>query len=243
MCALAIYPPFPQILKDCASKVGKFKDKLDERKHVEREQTAVNELSKQHEAERKAAMEEFDKQRKKALEEAAKQKKMHEASVKMMVKDMETLKADFKTRSAKVCMMRGLVAMNAPETLEVSAESDTPGAFFPRRVDEFNGTVKKLESRGGSAVDDLRKKHEKEMAEHTRDWNKKYNEMLKERLDAEEELRVEMEKFVEKTKKDAELDLKRRLKVAEGEMKEKFDQEAAMDQQRVCSPRGRGLDS
>jgi chromosome segregation ATPase len=87
-----------QILKDCASKVSKFKDKLEERKHVEREQTAVNQLLKQHEAEKKAAMEEFEKMRKKAQEEAAKQKKVHEAGVKMMVKDMESMKADFKTR-------------------------------------------------------------------------------------------------------------------------------------------------
>ena len=55
-----------QILKDCASKVSKFKDKLEERKHVEREQTAVNQLLKQHEAEKKAAMEEFEKMRKMA---------------------------------------------------------------------------------------------------------------------------------------------------------------------------------
>ena len=30
----------------------------------------------------------------------------------------------------------------------------------------------------GSALDDLRKKHEKELADHDRDWSKKYNDML-----------------------------------------------------------------
>ena len=46
---------------------------------------------------------------------------------------------------------------------------------------------------------------QKELAEHVRDSNLKYNEMLKERLDAEEELRSELDKALEKAKQDAQV--------------------------------------
>ena len=62
-------------------------------------------------------------------------------------------------------------------------------ADFKERIDEFNATVKRLESAGGSQVDELVAKHKREMEAHVQAANLKYNEMLRERLDAEEELR------------------------------------------------------
>jgi hypothetical protein len=61
-----------QILKDCAGKINKFKDKLEERKAVEKEQKCVDELVKQHEAEKKAALSEFEAYKKRSEEVLAK---------------------------------------------------------------------------------------------------------------------------------------------------------------------------
>mmetsp|Transcript_29642 Transcript_29642/g.74551 ORF Transcript_29642/g.74551 Transcript_29642/m.74551 type:complete len:180 (+) Transcript_29642:72-611(+) len=126
------------ILRDCSGKINKFKDRLDERKAVEREQKCVDELAKRHEEEKKEALLEWQGIRKDLLAENAKLKKQHEAGVKMMVKDIEGIKSEFK-----------------------------------KRVDAFNETVKKLEKRGGSTVEDMKAKHQREIADHVKEANLK----------------------------------------------------------------------
>jgi len=55
------------------------------------------------------------------------------------------------------------------------------------------------------------------MSDHTRDWNAKYNDMLKQRLDAEEELRVELEAQMEAARKEAQAEALQKVKTVKEE--------------------------
>ncbi len=90
---------------------------------------------------------------------------------------------------------------------------------FKKRVDEFNAAIKKMESQGGSQVQDLIAKHKKEMAEHVTANNAKYNEMLKERMNAEDKLQEEVDRLkrelaaaAAKAMKDAEAEIAKRVR-------------------------------
>ena len=90
---------------------------------------------------------------------------------------------------------------------------------FKKRVDEFNAAIKKMESQGGSQVQDLIAKHKKEMAEHVTANNAKYNEMLKERMNAEDKLQEEVDRLKKelaaaaaKAMKDAEAEIAKRVR-------------------------------
>jgi len=83
------------ILKDCADKVGKFRDKLEAKKAVEKEQLAVNELVKQHEAEKKAALDEFGEFKKTAERKINASK----SQVDGMTQEMEKMKVETKNPS------------------------------------------------------------------------------------------------------------------------------------------------
>ena len=120
-----------QILKDAYTKINTFKDKLEARKEVEKQQQAVDEFKLQHEREKKEALAAF-----------------------------EAYKGKVKTREEQIKSECEDKVNKAAETLEqVKSE-------FKKRVDEFNAAVKKMEAAGGSQVEDLKKRHQKELADH-----------------------------------------------------------------------------
>jgi hypothetical protein len=120
-----------QILKDAYTKMNTFKEKLEARKEVEKQQQAVDEFKLQHEREKKEALAAF-----------------------------EAYKSKVKTREEQIKSECEDKVNKAAATLEqVKSE-------FKKRVDEFNAAVKKMEAAGGSQVEDLKKRHQKEMADH-----------------------------------------------------------------------------
>ena len=120
-----------QILKDAYTKMNTFKEKLEARKEVEKQQQAVDEFKLQHEREKKEALAAF-----------------------------EAYKSKVKTREEQIKSECEDKVNKAAATLEqVKGE-------FKKRVDEFNAAVKKMEAAGGSQVEDLKKRHQKEMADH-----------------------------------------------------------------------------
>ena len=87
-----------QILKDAYTKINKFKEKLEERKEVDRQQQAVDEFKKQHEKEKAEAIEAFENFKASAKEREKELKAGYEDRINKMVKEMDSMKAEFKKR-------------------------------------------------------------------------------------------------------------------------------------------------
>ena len=137
----------------------------------------------------------------------------HEREKKEALEAFEQYKSKVKTREAQLKSECEDKVNKAAATLE-SVKTD-----FKKRVDEFNAAIKKMESQGGSQVQDLIAKHKKEMAEHVTANNAKYNEMLKERMNAEDKLQEEVDRLKKelaaaaaKAMKDAEAEIAKRVR-------------------------------
>lgn len=181
-----------QILKDAYTKINTFKEKLETKKEVEKQQQAVDEFKLQHEREKKEALAAFEVYKNKVKTRETQLKSECEDKVNKAAATLETVKSEFK-----------------------------------KRVDEFNAAVKKMEAQGGSQVEDIVKKHKKEMADHVTSSNAKYNEMLKERMNEEDKLHDEVERLKKelaaataKAHKDAEAEIAKRVKNAKAEAEE-----------------------
>ena len=63
---------------------------------------------------------------------------------------------------------------------------------FEQRIDEFK---KQLEDyrKNNDIIDELKKAHQKELASYVQEKNKKYNELLKDKLNSEDALRAQAE--------------------------------------------------
>jgi cytochrome c553 len=63
---------------------------------------------------------------------------------------------------------------------------------FEQRIDEFK---KQLEDyrKNNDIIDELKKAHQKELAAYVQEQNKKYNELLKDKLNSEDALRAQAE--------------------------------------------------
>ena len=94
-----------QILKDAYTKINKFKDMIEQRKEVEKQQQAVDEFKKQHEKEKKEALDAFEayKSRVKTGEEQL--RKSYE----------EKLQERFRgSRSLRICRSDGVCSFFRP---------------------------------------------------------------------------------------------------------------------------------
>ena len=87
-------------------------------------------------------------------------KLQHEREKKEALAAFEAYKGKVKTREEQIKSECEDKVNKAAATLEqVKSE-------FKKRVDEFNAAVKKMEAAGGSQVEDLKKRHQKELADH-----------------------------------------------------------------------------
>ncbi|MGB1595340.1 MAG: hypothetical protein ACPIOQ_21440, partial [Promethearchaeia archaeon] len=86
------------ILKDAYTKINTFKQKLEERKEVEKQQQAVDEFKAQHEREKKEALAAFESYKTKVKEREIGLKAECEDKVAKAAATLESVKSDFKTR-------------------------------------------------------------------------------------------------------------------------------------------------
>jgi len=145
----------------------------------------------------------------------------HEREKKEALAAFDEYKSKVKTRET------GLKSECEDKVGKAAAMLESVKGEFKKRVDEFNAAVKKMEAQGGSQVEDIRKKHKKEMADHVTESNAKYNEMLKERMNEEDKLHDEVERLKKelaaasaKALKDAESEIAKRVKNAKVEAEE-----------------------
>lgn len=65
--------------------------------------------------------------------------------------------------------------------MDIKAGFDNRVTEFKKQIDDFR--------KNNEAIDQLKKAHAKEMAEHVQESNRKYNELLTEKLNSEDALK------------------------------------------------------
>lgn len=63
---------------------------------------------------------------------------------------------------------------------------------FESRVDEFRRQIEDYK-RNNDVIDELKKAHQKELTAYVQEHNKKYNELLKDKLNSEDALKAQAE--------------------------------------------------
>ena len=71
------------------------------------------------------------------------------------------------------------------EVMDIKAGFDQRVQEFKKQIDDFR--------KNNEAIDALKKAHAKELANHVQEHNKKYNELLTEKLNSEDALRNQFE--------------------------------------------------
>ena len=71
------------------------------------------------------------------------------------------------------------------EVMDLKAGFDARVLEFKKQVDDFR--------KNNEAIDALKKAHAKELASHVQESNKKYNELLTEKLNSEDALKAQAE--------------------------------------------------
>lgn len=146
-------------------------------------------------------------------------KKQHEREKAEALAALEEYKKQAKEQEKKTVKEFEKRLNNAAEAYEQTRLD------FKKRIEEFNATVKKLEAEGGIEVEKVRRKHEKELADHVQQNNFKYNEMLRQRLDAEEKLQQQLEGALAKARKEAEAEVNKKVKQALAEAEKERKEE------------------
>jgi hypothetical protein len=75
-----------QILKDAYTKINKFKDMIEQRKEVEKQQQAVDEFKKQHEKEKKEALDAFEAYKSKVKASEEQLRKSYDEKLQVRIK-------------------------------------------------------------------------------------------------------------------------------------------------------------
>ncbi len=93
-------------------------------------------------------------------------------------------------------------------------------AKFDRRIEEFKKQMEDFK-KNNSAMDELKKAHQKELAAYIQEHNKKYSELLHEKLSSEEALKAKAEADKQALIKEWEKKLKEAVEKARAEEREK----------------------
>jgi len=192
-----------QILRDAASRIGKFKEVIESKQSSMNQDAKIEKLQKKHEAEKQTAIQEFNN-----------------FKAKMNERDQKIAQS-FQTKYAA---LRG--------------ELETMNKKFQEKVEQFEKTNKSLKESldatsksGSSSIAELTKKHEEEVAELVRSSNEKFQAMLVEQLQAQANIRKEMEDKLAQLRKDLDEAHDKALEVALGQERARMGgdkQEAVM---------------
>lgn len=98
------------------------------------------------------------------------------------------------------------------QVMDIKAGFDNRVAEFKKQIDDFR--------KNNEAIDALKKAHAKEMAEHVQESNRKYNELLTEKLNSEDALRQKAEKDLAASNKEWQIKLNEIVKKARAEEQE-----------------------
>jgi len=98
---------------------------------------------------------------------------------------------------------------------------------FDARVNEFKKQIDDFR-KNNEAIDALKKAHQKEMAEHVQESNRKYNELLTEKLNSEDALKQKAEKDLAACNKEWQIKLNEIVKKARAEEQETAKQQLKM---------------
>jgi hypothetical protein len=166
----------------------------------------------------------------KAQEAAAFKEKMRELE-KQHIEEREASQEDFK--NYKVMLIKKeqeLEEKHKAKVNEMKTEVMDIRKGFEERVKEFKKQIEDFR-KNNEAIDALKKAHEKEIAKHVQEHNKKYNELLTEKLNSEDQLKAQAEKDLAQCNKDWQTKLNDIVKKARAE-----EQETA--KQRIDNLRG-----
>jgi hypothetical protein len=98
------------------------------------------------------------------------------------------------------------------QVMDMKAGFDTRVNEFKKQIDDFR--------KNNEAIDALKKAHAAEMAAHVQESNKKYNELLQEKLNSEDALRIKGEKDLASNNKEWQIKLNEIVKKARAEEQE-----------------------
>lgn len=108
--------------------------------------------------------------------------------------EKEASQADFRAyKSAIQEREKNMEADHSKKLIEMKTQVMDIKAGFDARVQEFKKQIDDFR-KNNEAIDALKKAHAKEMAEHVQESNRKYNELLTEKLNSEDQLKKNAEK-------------------------------------------------
>uniref|UniRef100_A0A7S1G7I8 Protein FAM184A/B N-terminal domain-containing protein n=1 Tax=Bicosoecida sp. CB-2014 TaxID=1486930 RepID=A0A7S1G7I8_9STRA len=141
------------ILKDAAAKISKFQEALGKQRDTVKASMTVTKLQARHEAEKRAALDEFAQYKEASAREVAKLQKQHADKVKGMSKELKRAKEAFADRVARFEEEAASLAANS------SVSKQELAAMQKAHKDEVDGLVKKY---NGKYNDMLRQRMDEE---------------------------------------------------------------------------------
>lgn len=109
------------------------------------------------------------------------------------------------------------------QVMDIKAGFDNRVAEFKKQIDDFR--------KNNEAIDALKKAHAKEMAEHVQESNRKYNELLTEKLNSEDAIKQKAEKDLAACNKEWQIKLNEIVKKARAEEQETAKKQLQMLQE------------
>jgi predicted nucleic acid-binding Zn-ribbon protein len=155
-----------QVLRDAASRIGKFKEMMESKQSSVNVEAQLVKLTKKHESEKQSALQEMAALKEKLASREAKIAKEYQSKVEGMRGELEKINGKFQEK------------MDTFESTNQKLKEQLEGA---RKV-------------GSSELTELRSKFDKELADAIRIGNEKYQQLLIDQLQAQENLRKEAEK-------------------------------------------------
>jgi hypothetical protein len=91
---------------------------------------------------------------------------------------------------------------------------------FEGRCDEFRKQIEDYK-KGNDIIDELKKAHAKELQAHVQEHNKKYNDLLKEKMNMEDAMQAKADADLKALRNELDKKLKEAVEKARGEEKDK----------------------
>jgi len=166
----------------------------------EENKSYVQALSKAHDKEIESILK--DANRIVGKYKTALDKQQKQGDVKAMVRELEERhekekldsQAQFRDYKQQVADNERQLTLQYKDKVEgLKAEVVEARAAFEARLDELKKQMQK-QMNNSEALDELKMKHAKEMAEHVRESNQKYNQLYQDKLDLEDRLKAQFDK-------------------------------------------------
>jgi len=177
-----------QILRDAADKINTFKSQLEAKSADKNTAEAIKAIGRQHEEEKAKVMAEFNVFKQKVKEKEDMIQSSADSTITSLTREMQAMKDEFAARVAEFEQ-----AMKAMEKIAMQAAGNK-GASAKEQA-KFEEEMKALRKEMDTKLADQNRENEKEVSDLVKKSNKKYNEMLAERMAMEDELRAEIERL------------------------------------------------